>query len=260
LGRLVVRILKPVLGAAWVVLTSRRQLNLPRWVRGRTFTDLHGHIVAWLDDHFATIERGAPWLHRFGVDVWDYCHGEVNSTFDFTLARRFRASAGCMRDVIVVYGFDGDVAGRLDQLAEALSTVGWRRTGPHPLRPWADADGALLTWQPNATVSYPPGMERKPAWGSTTLDPIMWMVWSSRGQTTSLGPNPKRTPDDTRNDLTVESRATEYWKLPDAALEQHDHALVVKVSLSYYSNPNPLARRHRIPRYLLPTRPVRRPG
>jgi len=253
-----VRLLRPALRVLRVVLTSRRQLNLPRWIRGRTFGELHGSVVAWLDSHLATVEHGAPWLHRVGTDVWDYCRGEVRSPFDFSLAPRFRASAGCGRQVIAVYGFDGDLTERLGQLAEALSAAGWERIGPLPMRAWADADRyALLSWQPNAVLDYPLGVDGTPPWGRPTLSPHMRLSWTSSGQATRLRQDPNRNRSDTRNYQSVESSDSEYWKLPDSALERYDHTLAVHLDLSYYSNPDALARRHRIPRHLLPTPPTR---
>lgn len=243
------RALKAISRMVWVVLVSRRQLNLPRWVRGHTFADLHSVMVAWLDSHFAMVERSAPWLHRVGSDVWDYCKGSVHSPVDISFAPRVRASAGCVRDVIVVYGFDGDLPERIRQLVKALSAAGWGRMRPHP-----DGDGyTTLSWRPNAELSCPPGMEGVPPWGGPALDPHMWLSWSSQGQATRLRQDPNRALSSSRNYLAVESTGTEYWKLPDEALNHHNHTLAVHIRLAYYSNLNPLARRCRIPRYLLPT-------
>lgn len=190
--------------------------------------------------------------------MWDYCRGEVRSPFDFSLAPRFRASAGCGRQVIAVYGFDGDLTERLGQLAEALSAAGWERIGPLPMRAWADADRyALLSWQPNAVLDYPLGVDGTPPWGRPTLSPHMRLSWTSSGQATRLWQDPNRNRSDTRNYQSVESSDSEYWKLPDSALERYDHTLAVHLDLSYYSNPDALARRHRIPRHLLPTPPTR---
>ena len=51
---------------AFHALLARRQLNMPRWARGREFRDLHAVSVAWMDSHFELIERRAPWLQRVG--------------------------------------------------------------------------------------------------------------------------------------------------------------------------------------------------
>ena len=111
----------------------------------------------------------------------------------------------------------------------------------------------MLRWGPSDELDYPPGMAGVPPLGRPTLDPTMWLSWSSRGQPTRLRPNRAWTRGDTRNYLTVESSGGEYWKLPDIALSDHQHVIAAKIDLTYYSNPLPLEREHRIPRYLLPT-------
>jgi hypothetical protein len=241
--------------AVWAVLSSRRQLDLPRWTRGQAFAELHNTVVAWLDGHLAAVERGAPWLRRVGIDVSDHCRGRVNSPFRFSLAPRDTAALGCTRNVIAVYGFDGALTQRLEQCGQSLSAAGWERSGPLPLRAWTGSEGdASLRWRPDAALSYPPGLSTVPPWGLAPLSPQMWLSWSSGGQNIrQLQQNPHRTSRNTRNRLAVESSGTEYWKLPDTALTYFEHTLTVHMSLAYYADSNPLDRRHRIPRYLLPT-------
>jgi hypothetical protein len=237
------------------VLLPGREFDFARWTRRRAFVDLHATVVAWLDGHFEAIELGAPWLRRVGTDVSDYCEGEIRSRFGFSLTPRFRARVGCQRSVIVVYGFDGDLTGRLDRLAETLLTVGWKRSGPLPLKAWADAEGyASLDWRPNAALSRPRGMNGIPPSAAASLSPHMWMSWSSRGQATRLRRDPARTRSNTLNYLAVESSGTEYWKFPGMALEENDHTVAVKINLGYYNDTAALTRPHRVPRYLLPAR------
>ncbi|HEU5427474.1 MAG TPA: hypothetical protein VFU74_11410 [Actinocrinis sp.] len=250
-----IRILKFPFQLPRIALLDRRQFNLLRWTRSRAFADLHAPVVGWLDSHLAMIERGAPWLDRVGIDVWDRCSGAIYSRFDFSLSRRFRATAGCARNVIVVYGFDGRLTQRLDQIGEALSAAGWERTGPLAHKAWVDAGGyAVLEWQPSAALSRPPGMDDVPPWGLASLSPHMRLSWSSHGQATSLRPDPNRTRSNTRNHLAVEGSNTAYWELPGVALERHDHALAVHIDLAYYQNTAPLGRPYRLPRHMLPTR------
>jgi hypothetical protein len=238
-------------------MTSRRQFDLGRWTADDTFVQLHDTVVIWLDRHFATIEEGAPWLDRIGVDTWDYCRATVRPRLEFSLGPRYRATAGCTRDVIAVYGFDGALAQRLGELSEALSAAGWRRVGPLPIRLWEDAHGeAVMKWRPSAALSHPPGMEGKAPWEKPPLDPHMWLSWSSRGQDNRLRRDPNRLRTSARNLISVEFSGTEYWNLPDTALQEHEHVLAIKLDLSYYSNPDALRRPHRIPRHILPTRPA----
>jgi hypothetical protein len=256
LKKLPTRALRAVLKASYAVLTSRRQLNLKRWIRTRRFQDLHGHVVEWLDQHYATLERGSPWLHLVGTDAWDYCSGRVHSLFEISLQPRYKASAGCTRDVIVVYGFDGDLTQRLHQLEPVLSTAGWTRTGPLPLQPWAQAQAAVMRWEPTTALTYAPGLEEIPPYYERKLTPFMWLSWYSRGQTSRLAPSPYgRKALNTRNHQAVQADSTEYWRFPASALAQYEHALVVHVILGYYGDQAALGWRHRIPRYLLPTRP-----
>jgi hypothetical protein len=102
--------------------TPRRQLNLARWTRGREFRHLHGVSVTWLDSHFEPIERRAPWLHRVGSDVWDFCKGGVQPFF--RLSGGFSAGASCIREVTAVYGFDGPLTPRLRSLDQAMPPAG----------------------------------------------------------------------------------------------------------------------------------------
>lgn len=254
---LLVRILSPAFRVLWVVLVARRQFNLPRWVRGRRFTAVHDLVVAWLDGHFAVVERGAPWLRRIGADVHDRCSGAARSVFEFSLESGPRASVACHRDIIVVYGFDGDLGQRLGQLTEALSAAGWERSRPFSLlREREDASRhAWLTWEPSPAWGYPPGPDGIPLCGDRPLSPRMLLTWTSRGQTSRLRQDPNRRTIRTRNFLTVESSDTEYWKLPETALARHDHIATLTVSLAYYHLPGGRG----VPRYLRPSRRRRLP-
>ncbi|MBF9069953.1 hypothetical protein [Streptacidiphilus fuscans] len=254
---LLIRTLKPLVRPIGFVLIARRQFNLPRWTSRQVFVAQRAIVVAWLDSHFAALEHGAPWLHRVGSDVWDYCSGLVPSPFQGNLfePRRF-ASLGCDRGVIAVYGFDGDLTERLNQLREALSAAGWERTVWRS-RAWVPSDsGQAFSWRPTAALSYPPGPDGRLSSERLRRAPSLWVSWCSRGQATSLQQHAHRTRHSTRNRLVLESSATEPGELPDAALEKHDHALAVYLNFRYPDLDSP-ARRRREPRYLLPTRPVR---
>ena len=235
------------LGAA---LLSRRQFNLPRWTRRQEFVDLHSSAVSWLDENLSILERDAPGLRRFGTDTWDYCHGAVRSIFHFPVAApRHLPSVGCTRNVIAVYGFDGDPGERLEKIAETMSMAGWKRIAPLPLRPWESTNGyAMLGWQPDVKDTEAP-------WGGKNSSPYMTLSWCSRGQESPLEQDPSRTHISTRNYLTLECSGTEYWKLPESALEGHEHVLAVTVTLSYYSSLDSWRPQRRIPRHLLPTKP-----
>jgi hypothetical protein len=262
------------LGLALRVLIGapRRQLNLRRWVDSREFTDLHDASVAWLEQHFQVIERGAPWLHRIGSDSWDVCQGGVSNPI-LRLAPGHSASAVCVRQVTAVYGFDGPLTARLISVGEALLAAGWELTRTAAGQAWTDLDGtanvagagshrnrwiangrALLRWRPTAALTYPAGGEGTPPWGRPPLSPSMRVSWSSRGQETGVRPNPDKTRGATRNFLPLEASDAGLPDLLREALDHHEHALRMAINLCYYSNPNARARPHRIPRYFLPTR------
>lgn len=260
-----------VLGRALRVLVSTpsRQLNLQRWVGSREFRDLHDASVAWLEEHFQMIERGAPWLHRVGSDSWDFCKGGVRNPF-LQLAPGRNASAGCVREVTAVYGFDGPLTVCLKSVGEALSAAGWELSDG---RAWTDLDGtatvagagghrnrwmadrrALLGWRPVAALAYPAGGKGTPPWGRQLLAPHMRVTWSSRGQETGWRRDPNKARGMTRNYLALEVSEAEVPELLEQAIAGHEHALTVTIGLAYYSNPHARAWAHRIPRYLFPTR------
>jgi hypothetical protein len=126
----------PVLGLLallmwWYRSWPRRVPNLARLTRTAGFGRLQSASAAWLEDSFALIERAAPWLDRAGQWTCDRCHtswgpGSGLTWFKFP---RDPPSAGCGREVTVVYGFDGDLPGRLAGLAEALAAAGWGEMG-----------------------------------------------------------------------------------------------------------------------------------
>lgn len=261
------------LGLRVLISAPRRQINLRRWAGSREFTDLHGGCVAWLDQHFQVIERAAPWLYRVGSDTWDFCKGGVTNPV-LRLAPGHSATAACVREVTAVYGFAGPLAARLVTLGEALSAAGWELNAAAAGQAWTDLDGAaipagqishrnrwiadrraLLRWRPAAALNYPAGGEATPPWGRPPLAPSMRVSWSSRGQETAERPNPDKTRAATRNFLPLEASAGSLPELLREALGREEHTLSVSIHLTYYSNPDARARPHRMPRYVLPTRP-----
>jgi hypothetical protein len=262
-------VLRALIGA------PRRQFDLPRWTRGRQFSGLHAASVAWLDGHFEVIERGAPWLHRVGSDVWDFCQGGVSNPF-LRFTSDFSATAGCVREVTAVYGFDGPLTARLHSLDQAMPAAGWEMSDLALRQTWqnldpgraADAQGMArartrwmtdrrvnLGWRPTAALGYPPGGEGTPPWGQPPLTPHMRATWSSRGQETGWQRDPNKTRDATRNYLALEVSEAGVPELLEEALAGHEHALTVTIHLAYYSNPAARERPHRIPRHLFPTQP-----
>jgi hypothetical protein len=224
-----------------IIGTPRRQPNLRRLARGRSFRELHPAVSEWMDRHFELIEANAPWLDRIGMELRDYCQGSARPP---GLAPGFRVSVVCRRALTVVYGFDGPLPTRLDRFGEALFAAGW-------------VLGARPQWRPNEMLSRPAGMEGTPPWGRLPLSPAMSVTSVSRGEARPVPP-----PDDLgsrirgapRNYLLLDDGKDERHALEEGALDGHEHALTVSINLDYYSNPNAKRRPHRIPRYWLPTR------
>lgn len=232
--------------------------------------------VAWLDSHFELIESGAPWLNRVGGDVRDSCSAQVRGLIEDFFSPRPRATAGCMRTVTAVYGFDDPLIARLRSLDQVLPASGWELGDLARRQSWADLDpGATatanglarhrmrwmtdrqvnLTWRPAAALDYPRDAERMRPWGQPPLEPRMRVTWSSRGQETGWRRNPGETPERvvrTHTHLLLEISELTVPELLDEAFAHYAHALTVTISFSYYSNPNAKARPHCIPRYLLP--------
>lgn len=245
-----------------------------RWMRGREFADLHAESVTWLDRHLEVIEGGAPWLHRIGCDVWDFCVGGV--TPFLALLQKPGAGARCSRKLTAVYGFDGQLLPLLRSLDRALPPAGW--SIDHPGQSWADLDPARaavatkmekfrsrwmvdrrvnLTWKATGQLGYPPGGPGTPPWGQQLLAPRMLVTWCSRGQATGWVGNESSKRRSVsgqfgRGHVAVEVSEDQVVRLLDEALDHHEYALTVTIELQYYANPAARSREHRIPRYLLP--------
>lgn len=267
-------------GAVFVralLAAPRRQIDLPRFTRRRRFRNLHDESVTWLDSHFELIEHGAPWLHRVGRDVWDCCTGRVSNPF-LRLEPGPGAHAGCRREVTTVYGFNGQLSACLRSLDQAMPPAGWEMAALARGQSWAalnstDLNGtepadALtrhrtrwmtdrqvnLNWRPGAALGYPPSGPRTPPWREEAFTPSMRVSWSSRGQETGWQRDPNKTRTATRNYFPLEVSESGVPELLDEALARYEHALTVTIDLGYYVNRNAAALRHRMPRYLLPTR------
>jgi hypothetical protein len=257
-------------------MEMRRQPNLRRLARRRSFQQLRAVSAQWLEQHFELIEASAPGFERVGTERWDWCRGAARWR---GLAPGFPASAGCGRSMTVVYGFDGPLMERLDELGEALLTAGWgrlknERADGGPIRQFwvaltgqelvervaSDSSGRIRRvvypgWRPNSALNRPADMEATPPWGRSPLSPRMSVSCVSCGQERRVEPadhldGARRAP---RNYLLLETSEAQQRALEDRALAAREHAVAVQISLGYYSNPNVKARPHRIPRYWRPT-------
>ena len=75
---------------------------------------------------------------------------------------------------------------------------------------------------------------------------------AQEGTTATRDPN--RMHRVTRNYLPLENTEIQLSELLKEALWHHGHAMYVTISFGYYWNPRARGFRHRVPRYLLPTR------
>jgi hypothetical protein len=106
-------------------------------------------------------------------------------------------------------------------------------------------------------LSRPEGMAGTPPWGRLPLSPDMSVACVSRGQARQPAPSAQlgnRIRTAPRNYLLLDASEVDRQVLEEAALGRQEYALAVAITLTYYSNPDAKQRRHRIPRYWLPTR------
>jgi len=265
----------PVIAAMSAV--PRRQFNLPWLVGNSEFTAIRTEYAAWQDRHFEVIERGAPWLHLIGRDVYETCSGGVpRSPALFELSPRRGPAVGAARHVTAVYGFDGGEAERLRSLELAFPVAGWETGWTRDLTgSWADiSDGVLarapdvlpahrqwmayryanMQWRPGEVIGHPSFGGGTPPWGDgrPPFAPHMRVSWLSAGQEITARRDPHRTGIVTRNRLPLENSEVQLPELLEEALRWHDHAMAVTMDLSYYANLSPRNRPHRVRRYLLP--------
>jgi hypothetical protein len=134
--------------------------RLGRIARSADFVRVSRRVSEWVDGQFAQIECGAPWLTRHGQDVHQYL---------LTVGRSLGVkgavlTAGPGSQVTTIYGCDGRLSRRLEDLEVVLAGQGWRGFNPSPItvyrqsfspgEPWANLPmaetlpPARTTWQP----------------------------------------------------------------------------------------------------------------
>jgi hypothetical protein len=240
----------------------RRAPDLARLTRRADLGEFQAVAARWLDRHFELIEAAAPWLDRAGRSILDRCRTTLGShPFSFP---RDPPSVSCDRAVTVVYGFEGSVPGRLDDLAVALVAAGWgnRRgqtvlpasLGQSPPPAWP------LEWSPVPALGLPPGLERIPPDRTLGLNHRldMGIGWISRGEpaaelttTRQLGwPGDPRVA--TPLHRPVEVSGPDVAELAARALEKHPHAVAIRIEVGYYLNVNTDAGNGRLRKRLRP--------
>lgn len=243
----------------------RRPPDLARLTRRPDFGEFQAVAARWLDRHFELIEAAAPWLDPAGRSVLDRCRTTLGShPFSFP---RDPPSVSCDRAITVVYGFDGSVPGRLDDLAVALVAAGWGDRRGESLLPATDLGRSVppawpLDWAPVPALDLPPGLERIPPDRTLGLNHRldMGIGWISRGQpaaalttTRQLGwPGDPRVATPVHR--PVEVSGPDVAGLAARALDRHSHAVAIRIEVGYYLNTNTNARNGRLRKRLRPMR------
>jgi hypothetical protein len=239
-----------------LMLWPRRLPDLPRFARGDGFRQLQSAVAAWVEQNWALIEDGAPWLDRVGCLVVDSCETEQNSP-GFISIPLPPPSLACTRAYTVVYGTDGTLQERLTRLPGVLAGAGWDNASlalpsGKPLEFWG------LRWSPVPALGFParpqalPPEQRFPHWTH------MRVTWGSRGEPTdnislaSLAGAPKAA---TVTYQPVEVRGSDLGHLVAQALTRHRHAIAISISVCYYFNANVNVGPGRPPKKLLPAWP-----
>jgi hypothetical protein len=239
---------------------SYRQPKLAKFTGTAWFSRLESASVTWCDARFAKLEQDAAWLIRYGDEVLSFCSA---SAAQRGILRRGVPVVTCTRTETVVYGFNGELAARLNALAQALNNEGWTnavlqrttpvaepRPGPVSLR----RGSARMAWDP-AHATPPSAPEMPELLAEACPVPVMVrtlfrmeMAWASqaaddekvKGMATAARWPQAQT--DTYRVMHINGDASPYM---DQALERSDHVLAARLSVQYYRNPN--AKRFKLP-------------
>jgi hypothetical protein len=226
----------------------RRPPNLSRLTRSAAFRALDATAAAWSGEHFSRIEEAAPWLHRTGDHVIDFCTCALEGAQGLAgLWPPPRWATNARRETTVIYGFNGDLADRLDAFADALALAGWgTNSAPPQALPtswWLSHSAVRAYWQPIGEFSCPPALERvwepdRRRWVSVQLS-MGWADGSAPEVHASLGPDMTWRPAD----LTVASplyqpvtlTGGDIAAIVEAALlgREYEHQLAIRVELDY---------------------------
>jgi hypothetical protein len=252
--------------AVWVRTSGlpRRVPNLPRFTRSAEFARLQSAAAAWADRSFELVEQGAPWLDRAGRRVLDRCDTGLDShAFSFLPDP---PSVTCCREVTVVYGCDGSLSARLAELASVLGSAGWGDSSDDGTAPIRDLDRRKrpvrqVNWAPVQDFGLPAGLEAMPPERRFPLNRWLYMTisWVSRGKSLVLvwagersRPGDPRTGTPTHQPVEVADTGVD--QMAGRALERHEHAIAIRIELTYYLNANVNARPKRLRKRLLPIR------
>jgi hypothetical protein len=219
----------------------RRRPSLKKFVGGAKFRERHDAVAGWIEGHFRLIEARAPWLVRIGVLVDEACWASQPMRGWVTL-HRDPYVVMCTREVCAVYGADGDLVTSVRELGAVLYSAGWGyHSYPDPrgqLSAVLAATGeAHPDWQPRDDVPRPLGYlepgDPDAAWTSLSM-----LVRAERGHPPAAWPGLRDVPrrdayPPTPLHYPVEISGEDVRDLASRALEEHDHAFLIEVRITY---------------------------
>jgi hypothetical protein len=256
-----------------LVLWWRYGPDLPRRVpslfclaRGPGFRRLRRTVTGWVDEHFRLIEAHAGRLEVAGQEVTDFCVSDLTTTRGFRFPR-VPPSVRCQRSVVRVYGTDGPLEARLDELAAALAAAGWGQPDGDRIVP-LDGDqlhrrDCSIAWRPVPGARFPAGLETQPPtrqfpswrWLRMEIDRVPGGLAPGQWQVPGItGPQPARRRSAICRVLEHTTSKNNADPVTGAAQRRHDHAIAIKITFTYYNNSNVSRPPGWIPRRLLPVR------
>lgn len=231
------------------------------------FLRLHRTMTGWMNENFEHIEHKAGWLELTREEVTDSCATSLASR-QWQIPRD-PPSVKCERMARRVYGVDGVLSERLDELASALFAVGWgymvSEDALGMLQGLAERHSPVHVdiWRPVPGFDLPARLEKMPparAWPSTG-----WLgmdiEWTTEGPLSNLTPSRLgrwgMRPERRRSPLywPLERTVTPHKPSPVTATSRqsrHKHEIGITITFTYYNNTNPNWIRGFIPRRLLP--------
>jgi hypothetical protein len=239
--------------------------DLRRFTRTGTFRGFQSAGASWVERNFRLIESGVPWLVRTGCRVTDRCQTEFAMRGAHPITARWEPpGVRCDRDVTVGYGLDGDLASKLTDLAAVLARAGWGELHDDTTIPIADLAARVppvwpVRWSPVPGNAHPAALETMPP--DRRFDLKYWIEmaigWSSGEWHADLETTPALVRTDERGAATVMYHPVEVAgpaisDLAQGALAGHEHAVVIRISVCYYLNPNANARPGRLRKRLRP--------
>jgi hypothetical protein len=217
----------------------------------RGFAALNSTAAERIDGYFRAIEQAAPWLDRQGHQMADWCFTDrYGGGFQGVIF-----GVSCTRDITVLYGFDGDLGERLNELTRVLTAERWGNFQPSP-RAGVDNRPKFTTGGPplgSLTSDSPPVRAERgqPGQRGTPRDPwqrlVMDIGWArrddpARSWRTVAVDRPPLEPA-ALSYQPVAEHVADMHTLAKGILATHTCALALRVTERYYTATAPEAYR-----------------